>query len=353
MSKIRRIFAGSNTCQGLYSLHDNIIGENRNRLYILKGMPGGGKSSLMFRIGERALKEGFTIEYHHCPADPESIDGVVINELAIAIVDGTLPHPMDPVYPGLGDKIVNLAAYIDESKIDGAKDKIRNAKANNKRAYERAFNYFKAAKNIYNEIIAMNKEYVDFKKVNKMSKKYLNKIFSHEIVEKENYKFKTRHMFSNAYTPKGYFDYTESIIEDVKNKYYLKGDLGTGKSKFMERAINKANIEDFHLEIYYDPFVPDKIESLLIHELDLIISSNQKVKVGDYTTIDFNQYFDKSKVDNEDYKEFKRLIKKGTEALNMAERNHFAQEEVYSEAIDFTGIDKEREKIWDEIKRYI
>src|SRR5699024_10628165 len=90
-------------------------------------------------------------------------------------------------------------------------------------------------------------------------------------------------LFSNAYTPKGYFDYTESIIEDVKNKYYLKGDLGTGKSKFMERAINKANIEDFHLEIYYDPFVPDKIESLLIHELDLIISSNQKVKVGDYT----------------------------------------------------------------------
>jgi len=33
--------------------------------------------------------------------------------------------------------------------------------------------------------------------------------------------------------------------------------------------------------------------------------------------------------------------------------NEISQEEVYSEAIDFTGIDKERERIWDEIKRYI
>lgn len=55
-------------------------------------MPGGGKSSLMKDIGRRALDEGFTLEYHHCPSDPNSIDGIVINELGVAIVDGTPPH---------------------------------------------------------------------------------------------------------------------------------------------------------------------------------------------------------------------------------------------------------------------
>lgn len=94
MSKIRRIFPGGNTCKGLYHLHDNIINNNRNRLYILKGMPGGGKSSLMKIIAKRALNRGLTIEYHHCPADPESIDAVVINELNIALIDGTPPHPI-------------------------------------------------------------------------------------------------------------------------------------------------------------------------------------------------------------------------------------------------------------------
>lgn len=92
MSKIRRMFPGGNTAKGFVSFHDNIISENRNKLYILKGMPGGGKSSLMKDIAERMLEAGYSIEYHHCPSDPKSVDGIVIEELKVAIVDGTPPH---------------------------------------------------------------------------------------------------------------------------------------------------------------------------------------------------------------------------------------------------------------------
>ena len=44
MRKIRRMFPGGNTANGFYSFHNNIIDENRNMLYILKGMPGGKSS---------------------------------------------------------------------------------------------------------------------------------------------------------------------------------------------------------------------------------------------------------------------------------------------------------------------
>lgn len=353
MGKIRRMFPGGNTSQGFSSLHDNIIGLNRNALYILKGMPGGGKSSLMKEIGKRALEEDFSVEYHHCPSDPSSIDGIVINELGIGIIDGTPPHAMDPVYPGLGDKIVNLAVYIDSSKIAGHKDEIAKAKTNNKKAYRRVFNYFKAARLVYDEIEEAHKEYVDFNKVNNMSKEYLDEIFSREIVEGRNYKFKTRYMFSNAYTPQGYFDYTETIIDGVKHRYYLDGEIGTGKSTFLKRVVERANMENFHIEIYHNPFIPEKIESLLIHELDLIISSNDKIKKGPHNTIDFNQFFDKSKIDNqEEYIIFEKLIEKGTESLNMAKDNHFIQETIYKKSINYKGIDEEKERIWEEIKSY-
>lgn len=92
MANIRRFFPGGNTSSGFYSYHDNIIDLDRNMLYILKGMPGGGKSSLMREIGENAAKEGYNVEFHHCPSDPNSIDGIVIKELKIALVDGTAPH---------------------------------------------------------------------------------------------------------------------------------------------------------------------------------------------------------------------------------------------------------------------
>ncbi len=41
MTKIRRIFPGGNTANGFFSLHNNIISEKRNKLYIFKGMPDG------------------------------------------------------------------------------------------------------------------------------------------------------------------------------------------------------------------------------------------------------------------------------------------------------------------------
>src|SRR5699024_9583899 len=135
--------------------------------------------------------------------------------------------------------------------------------------------------------------------------------------------------------------------------YYLKGSLGTGKSTFMKRIMEIANMEDYHLEIYWNSFAPEKIESLLIYELDLIISSNDKVRKGEYQTIDFGQYFTMSKVDNSDYRMFEKLLSKGTKGLKGAARNHLAQENIYNNAIDFDGINKERESIWKEIKRYI
>lgn len=93
MAKVRRMFPGGNTSQGFYSLHDNIIGPERNMLYIIKGMPGGGKSSLMREIAERMIKQGYSVEYHHCPSDSKSIDAIVIEELKICLLDGTPPQP--------------------------------------------------------------------------------------------------------------------------------------------------------------------------------------------------------------------------------------------------------------------
>ena len=92
MPKIRRMFPGGNTANGFCSLHDNIISNDRNKLYILKGMPGGGKSSMMKDIAKKLIDKGYNLEYHHCPSDPSSVDGIVIEELKIAMVDGTYPH---------------------------------------------------------------------------------------------------------------------------------------------------------------------------------------------------------------------------------------------------------------------
>lgn len=356
MANVRRIFPGGNTSEGFYSFHDNIISPDRNMLYILKGMPGGGKSSMMKEIGKRAYEKGYTVELHHCPSDPSSIDAVVIEELKIGIIDGTPPHSMDPTYPGISETIVDLTQFINAEKILNSKADIVEAKANNKKAYRRAFNYFKAAKSIYEEIEETNKEFVDFKGINKLSKEKIDEIFSMEAKDTKR-DFKVRKMFSSAYTPNGYVDNTKSILAYVNNRYYIKGDIGTGKSDFLKRLVDEAKLRDYHIEIYYNSLIPSKIESLIIFELDTIISSNLKTLEFSNNVIDFNQYFNKPEVkpeeENYEVKIFNELVLGGIEGLRGAKDNHLVLEEAYKKCVDYKGVDEAREKIWNEIEVYM
>jgi hypothetical protein len=349
MAKVRRMFPGGNTANGFYSLHDNIIGPNRNMLYILKGMPGGGKSSLMKEVGKRAIEEGFTVEFHHCPSDPNSIDGVVIIELGIGIVDGTPPHVVDPIYPGLIDRLIDLGQFINPNKLVESKEDIIRAKINNKAAYRKAFAYFKSAKVIYEEIIENNKNGVDFKGVNHKTRLLIEEIFSKEPKYNANIDFAQRHMFSNANTPDGYIDYTKTILEWFPNIYYIEGEIGTGKSTLMKRLIEESKIRGYSIEIYHNSTIPEKIETLIIKDINTCITSNKHGLDFSHNKVNLNEYFNEKIKDNKDYEVYNLLIQKAIANLSTARNNHEILEKCYKTAVDYQGINKIREKILEEI----
>ena len=349
MAKIKRMFPGGNTSQGFYSFHHNIMGENRNMLYILKGMPGGGKSSLMKEIGKRAREEGYSIEYHHCPSDPNSIDGIVINELKIGIVDGTAPHIIDPVYPGLMDKLIDLGQFIDSKKLEDYKEDIIKAKLDNKAAYRKAFAYLKSAEIIYNEIIQNNRSGVDFKKINYKTRLLIDEIFSNHIVNNEELNFTWRDMFSSANTPEGYVDYTDTILKGISTIYYIEGEIGTGKSTLIKRLIEESKIRGYSMEIYHNPTIPEKIETLIIKGIDICISSNKNALKFPHNKINLNEYFNPNVKDKKDYNIYYLLIEKGISYLSGAKKNHEILEKSYKPAVNYEGITKVREEILKEI----
>ena len=79
-------YLGANSPTGFYSLYDQLLEpEQAETIYILKGGPGCGKSSLMRRVAQ-------AVEYIACSGDPDSLDAVVFPALNTAIVDGTAPH---------------------------------------------------------------------------------------------------------------------------------------------------------------------------------------------------------------------------------------------------------------------
>ena len=77
-----RYFLGANSPQGFYSLYSELLPpETASAVYILKGGPGCGKSTLMGRVAEQLARAGETVEYILCSGDPASLDGVVLLRL--------------------------------------------------------------------------------------------------------------------------------------------------------------------------------------------------------------------------------------------------------------------------------
>lgn len=111
-------FLGANSPTGFYSLYPELIQPERARtIYILKGGPGCGKSTLMRRVGARMEEEGLDTEYILCSGDPDSLDALLLPQLGVALVDGTAPHVVEPKYPGVVDRYVNMGDCYDKEGL--------------------------------------------------------------------------------------------------------------------------------------------------------------------------------------------------------------------------------------------
>jgi hypothetical protein len=149
--KIKNYFAGGNTARGFHSLYESNL-QGLERLFILKGGPGTGKSSLMKKIGKQWVERGFDIEFLHCSSDNDSIDGVLIPALKVGIVDGTAPHIIEPKAPGAVEEYINLGTAWDTKSLKHQKNRIQNLTIQITRAFQNAYATFKEALDIHDDL---------------------------------------------------------------------------------------------------------------------------------------------------------------------------------------------------------
>lgn len=334
--KVRNYYAGGNTAKGFYSLYESVL-EGLDRLFILKGGPGTGKSSLMKAIGETMVDKGIDIEYLHCASDTNSIDGVILPKYKVGVVDGTAPHVIEPKAPGVIEEYVNLGVAWNSDKLASNKDEILALNEKITETFQLAYDTFASALAAHDEIEDVYISNMDFTKANQLTDDLIERICGEDHLDKTP---NIQHRFLGAATPNGAVDFIQNLTEDIEKRYFIKGRAGSGKSTMLKKIAAAGESKGFDIEIYHCGFDPNSLDMLIIRE--------KSIAIFDSTAP--HEYFPERDKD-EIVDMYGRCIKPGTDEMyaQEIERTTKAYKDKMKEAISYLS---ETKSLRDELESY-
>lgn len=264
-----RYFLGANSPQGFYSLYEQLIDPKQaNAIYILKGGPGCGKSTLMRRIGARAEEMGEQVEYIHCSGDPDSLDGVVLHGAKTAIVDGTAPHIIEPHYPGAVDSYVNLGDCYDRTGLCSIKPELMGCMVGYADCYKRAYRCLDAAAEIAEDVRSM----LTTPELEEKTAKRAHGILSREVRTAGAGTGQVIQRFLGAITHQGPLTYYTTAEVLCKRIYLLEDSFGLSHLMLVHLLAGLTH-SGYDVIACPSPMAPDRLEHLLVPELSLAFLS--------------------------------------------------------------------------------
>ena len=368
MSVERHYFPGNNTPLGFFSYYKHILGQREaNKIVCIKGGPGTGKSTFMNRIAEYFASMDEDIDYLHCSADENSLDGIVLKDRRIAVIDGTSPHITDPVTPGAVDKIVNLGEFWDEEAIAVNKSEIIDLNEETSRWYRIAYNYLSAAKSVYRSLEEIYNDASEDSEIYKVVADIVGSEYGDlDISLKPG---KRKKFFASAITGDGVVNYITSLLGDMKRVYMIDSPVGYSNSSFMEIVTEGAIYRGLDVEVYYCPMCPEeKIEHIVIPELKTaFVTMNRYHDIQPWEIpapdesgqeiilIDMEDYMNilnigkNSELIQSLNEEYDILLNKSVKHLSLARDTHLMVEKMYIPNMNFTQLSDMRDKLQAEL----
>ena len=259
-------FTAANSAKGFYSNFDQVIYSNEaEKVYLIKGGPGCGKSTFMKKIATACIKKGMTVEKIHCSSDKDSLDGVFIYEIKTVIIDATKPHSYDTKYPGVLEQIINFSEFWDVEKLKPHKEQIIEITDTISSKYQKIYTLLRAAGNIDMHKTSLLEKNIDTEKITKLIKKQIAQNAILPLAKKP----KITNRILSTFSENGIFTF-DSTIDKLCEKYIVFNDrIGIG-NHFLTKAANIFNKMGYDTLRICNPLLPEtKLEQIIIPELSL------------------------------------------------------------------------------------
>lgn len=353
----KKYFLAANSAEGFISHFGECYDEYDGwRVYIIKGGPGTGKSSLMKKIATKARIKGLDVCLCPCSSDPDSLDAVIIEETKTVVLDGTAPHILEPKLVGVCENIVNLCDNWDTEILFNNREKIIESNLKNKHLHKTASRYLIAAGQALKENLQLALIATDIKG----AKIFAEKLASKLIPNNKNKEGREWIRFFTGITPKGLVDFTAENTAEYSKRIIISDPYGA-VSSVMLKTIRQYALSAGHTVITVkNSFLPSLlIDAVILPELDLcFLGENGLIKIGgDERRIHARRFMDISLINRSKEKRrfnnkiFKELVLSASKTLCAAKKVHDEIEGYYISAMDFNKNAELAEKLWKQIDR--
>lgn len=173
LDKADSYFAAANTKDGFVSFFGDIFGKVK-KIYVIKGGPGTGKSTLMNKIASEGKNRGLEVKKYYCSSDSSSLDGIIVGE-DFAVLDGTPPHATEPRNVGALDEIINLCDMWDADILAGNKDEICLVSSEISQKYKSVYRMINAFATLEDEYLDIVNRHVNVEKLQKFTDRLANR----------------------------------------------------------------------------------------------------------------------------------------------------------------------------------
>ena len=343
-----KFFAAANTEDGFFSLFDEIFPpEKLKRIYILKGGPGTGKSTLMRSVGFAAEANGYDVEYYYCSSDTGSLDGVVIPALGVAVMDGTAPHMTDPCYPGAVERIVNLGEAFDLEGLESERERLIAQISAKRDAYRTAYRYLSAAGRVEREITELALPAFLTEKADAAVERLVLSL-------KRARQGRVTHRYISAIGTKGLVT-LDTLRERAAKTYAVTDKYGLGYA-FLARLRAALEKEGTAMTVCATPLIRTRIEAIFVEgENALFFVTDEETAASCDKVINISRFVSREILSAHrgrlrfSEKCAASLMDGALDALAEAGTLHAKTEEIYGTHIDFSRVDAMKNLILSEI----
>lgn len=346
-----RYFAASNSSEGFKNYYPQIF-ERADRLYIIKGGPGTGKSSFMKKCADEAEKKGYAAERYYCSSDANSLDGVLLfcGDVTVGILDGTAPHVWEPNNPGVREEIVNLGQFWDSELLGKQKNEILSLSHKKSAAYKRAYDYLRSCGNLRAVSDSLLNNALDNEKLLSAADRTVRSLCLPDG------KAKLIPAITSAVAMTGKH-HLNTFMENAKNIYRISYFYGIGEM-YTDALAHFLEKRGAVVRISYDPIDSSHIDGIFIENINtaFVISDREEAESGD------NDKFVNSKrfARTDDLREIRGELRYAASlysdcvdgalhALAETKVYHFLLEDIYKNAMDFHALSEFNRKFVEKI----